>query len=180
MPYESGNGDRNKKKNAGAIGIYWTGASQPLLLTPGGFPEMQAGKKEPGRSTDPLTLDKRYHFFPQLNLFLTIPPTNDKIVARAFNIRQLLDEKGIDYLYVTSFPPLGKVSASYHYQLEVASHAGSITYALQAGPSGLTISKDGRVEWKPPAQPADETVIVSLKDASGQELLHSFHVVTVP
>ncbi len=141
---------------------------------------MQAGKKEPGRSTDPLTLDKRYHFFPQLNLFLTIPPTNDKIVARAFNIRQLLDEKGIDYLYVTSFPPLGKVSASYHYQLEVASHAGSITYALQAGPSGLTISKDGRVEWKPPAQPADETVIVSLKDASGQELLHSFHVVTVP
>jgi hypothetical protein len=178
--------NNKKKPNANAaaaahskpVEIFTTGSSQPLVSQE--FPEMQGGKKEPGRSSDPLTMDKRYHFFPQLNLFLTIPPSNDKIVAHPFDVRQELDKRGIDYLYVTSSPPAGKISKPYRYKLEVASKTGGVTCALQSGPTGLTISKDGNVAWTPPSQPVDETVIVSVKDTSGQEVLHSFRVVTAP
>ncbi|MDR3401129.1 MAG: hypothetical protein P4L99_01425 [Chthoniobacter sp.] len=170
---------QRKKKVPPAIGVYSTGATQPLLQIPDGFKEMEPAARQPGRHFDPISVDQRYHFFPQLNLILTIPPTNDRIVARAFNLRQALDGKGVDYLYVTSSPPAGKVSTPYHYQLEAASHSGDVTFSLQSGPKDLSISKGGKVTWTPPSKPADETVIVSLKDKSGQELLHTFRVVTV-
>jgi hypothetical protein len=98
-------------------------------------------------------------------------------VARPVNVRQLLDEKGIDYLYVTSVPPLGKVSAHYEFQLEAASKAGGVKFALQTGPAGLTISSDGKVAWEAPAKPVEENVIVSLKDVSGQEAFHTCRIV---
>ena len=138
---------------------------------------MQTAKETPGRNKDPLTADKRYHFYPQLNLLLTIPPTNNKIVARPLDVRAMLDKKGIDYLYVVSSAPVGKVSAAYHYKLDVASH-GKVQFTLQSGPRGLTVSKTGDVVWNAPAEPADEMVSVSLKDESGQETSHTFRVIT--
>jgi hypothetical protein len=99
-------------------------------------------------------------------------------VARPLDIRSILDKKGIDYLYVTSTAPLGKVGGLYRYQLQVASRNGGLKYALQSGPSGLKISNTGEVTWKAPAEPADEIVIVSVKDTTGQETLHTFHVGT--
>ncbi len=165
------------KKATNTIGIFLEGTSRALLQMSEEFKEMRIAKQGAGRG-DPITADKRYHFYPQLNLLLTIPPTNNKIVARPLNILSLLDQKGIDYLYVLSTAPLGQVSAPYRYKLEAASRAGKVKFALQSGPPGLTISADGAVAWKAPAEPKDETVIVSLKDASGQETLHTFHVVT--
>ncbi|HSI14157.1 MAG TPA: trypsin-like peptidase domain-containing protein [Chthoniobacter sp.] len=180
VPYEHDSGDRKKKNNANAVSIYWSGASQPLVQAPEEFPEMQPTKQEANRTNDPITRDKRYHFFPQFNLLLTIPLANNRIVVRSFDVHQLLEEKGIDYLYVTSFAPLGKAGAPYHYKLEADSKAGGVSFTLQSGPTGLTVSKEGEVAWTPPAKPADETVIVSLKDTSGQEQIYSFHVVTTP
>jgi len=177
VPYDMIHAGREKKTGK-TIGIYLSGTNQALLQIPEQFKEMQTGSQEIGRmNQDPITLDKRYHFFPQLNVLLTIPPTNDKIVAHPLNIRQIMDEKGIDYLYVTSIAPLGKVSHPYRFKLEAASKAGGVKFALQSGPSGLTISTDGTVSWNAPPKPAEETVIVSLKDASGQESLHTFRIV---
>jgi hypothetical protein len=167
-----------EKKKAKTISIYLSGTNQALLQLSEEFKEMQTGRQEVGRmNQDPITMDKRYHFFPQLDVLLTIPPTNDKIVAHPLNIRQILDEKGIDYLYVTSIAPLGKVSTPYRFKLEAASKAGGVKFSLQSGPTGLTISSDGAVAWNAPAKPAEETVIVSLKDRSGQEALHTFRIV---
>ena len=167
-----------EKKKAKTISIYLSGTNQALLQLSEEFKEMQTGRQEAGRmNQDPITMDKRYHFFPQLDVLLTIPPTNDKIVAHPLNIRQILDEKGIDYLYVTSIAPLGKVATPYRFKLEAASKAGGVKFSLQSGPTGLTISSDGAVAWNAPAKPAEETVIVSLKDGSGQEALHTFRIV---
>jgi hypothetical protein len=59
------------------------------------------------------------------------------------------------------------------------SNAGGVKYALQSGPRGLTVSPEGVVDWTPPPMPGDETVIVSLKDSSGQETLHTFQISVV-
>jgi hypothetical protein len=174
VPYNNSPGKQARE----TIGIYLQGNTQALLQMSDEFKEMATNQRGPRLTADPLTADKRYHFFPQLNLLLTIPPTNDKIVARSLDVRHLLDEKGIDYLYVTSSAPLGKVSASYRYKMDAVSKAGGVKFKLQSGPEGLTVSGEGEVAWKTPDQPADETVIVSMKDASGREMLNTFHVVT--
>ncbi|MEA3211266.1 MAG: serine protease Do [Chthoniobacter sp.] len=178
VPYNAASSGR-EKKTPKTIGIYLAGSSQALLQMPEELKEMQTGAKGEGsRSSEgPITLDKRYHFFPQMELLLTIPPTNDKIVARPLNVRRLLDEQGIDYRYVTSVAPLGKVSTTYRYKLEAVSKAGGVEFTLQSGPKGLTVSTDGEVTWNAPARPVDETVIVSLKDDSGQEAFHMFRIV---
>ena len=76
-----------------------------------------------------------------------------------------------------SFAPAGKISAHYEFKLEAASKAGGVKFALQSGPKGLTVGSDGRVAWDTPSKAGEEAVIVSLKDASGQEAVHTFHVV---
>jgi len=176
IPYNESHGS-SKKKSVRSIGIYLTGSSQSLIQIPEESGQTPGASEHNRRNDDPITLDKRYHFFPHLNLLLTIPATNDKIVARSVNVRQLLDEKGIDYLYVTSIAPQGKVSAHYEFKLEAVSKAGGVKFALQTGPAGLTVSSDGKVAWEAPAKPVEENVIVSLKDASGQEAFHTCRIV---
>src|SRR6266478_2156396 len=143
VPYSADNFAGQKKKPK-TMGIYLAGSSQALVQAPEELKEMHPGTKGAGgrNFADPMTLDKRYHFFPQMDLLLTIPPANDKIVARSLNVRRLLDEKGISYCYVTSVAPLGKVSTPYRYKLEAVSNAGAVEFALQSGPKGLSVSKE--------------------------------------
>ena len=162
------------------VAIYLRGFRQPLGYLPEAFEEMDA-KDTRGQENrnEPITMEKRYHFYPQLNLFLTIPQTNDKIVSHPVDVRQILAEKGIDYLYVTSIAPPAKLGAAYRFHLEAASKAGGVTFALQSGPEGLTVSADGNVAWTVPSNAGEESVIVSVKDASGQEILHTFQIATM-
>jgi len=157
--------------------IYMSGSSQPLFYLPEAFGEMFE-KYDPnkGERADPIPMDKRYHFYPQFKLFLTIPPTNDKIVAHPVNVRQVLIEKGTDYLYVTSTAPEARAGAFYHYHLEAESKVGGISFALRSGPEGLVVKEDGNLGWMVPAKAVEESVIVSVKDLSGQEILHTFSI----
>ena len=42
----------------------------------------------------------------------------------------------------------------------------------------MTLSPDGKLQWRVPADrsPGRQTVIVSIKDASGQEIMHTFSI----
>ena len=62
--------------------------------------------------------------------------------------------------------------------MDVKSKSGGLKYKLESGPDGMTISGSGELRWDAPAAQAGKTapVIVSVKDAAGKELLHSFEV----
>ena len=80
------------------------------------------------------------------------------------------------------------------YQILVKSKAGKVTYKLESGPPGLTVSPTGRVRWRVNAGGASkQAVIVTVRDGitrpaarcrrgiesfageiSGQELIHTF------
>ena len=158
--------------------IYLAGSVQPLLKIPHPFMRMYSGEEDFTSDRETLTLDQRVHFYAQWNLLLTIPKTNDRIVAKNVDLAKMLSEKGADYLYVTNIAPPGKISAHYHWRLEAASNAGGVVFSLQSGPAGLTVSKGGEVNWDAPAKPVEETVVVLLKDSSGQESFHTFRLVT--
>ncbi len=51
-----------------------------------------------------------------------------------------------------------------------------MTYKLESGPPGMTVTPQGMLRWPVPATFADKTadVIVSVKDGSGQEIFHTF------
>lgn len=126
---------------------------------------------------DELSLDKRVHFIPDAKVIVTIPASNDRLVVHRFDVEQALEKSGIDYLFVTSQPPTSvKKAESLTYQLAVKSKKGGLKYKLESGPKDMTISDSGKLTWQVPADFAEKetSVIVSIRDAGGQECFHTF------
>jgi hypothetical protein len=124
--------------------------------------------------------EPRVRYLPEFNLVLTIPKSNDMVIARRFDLAGTLKKSGTDYLVVTSAPRLEVVTGqNFTYTLEVLSKAGGVKYTLDAAPDGMTVSQEGKIAWKVGPRPADgrAPVIVSIRDANGQETAHAFTLV---
>lgn len=176
VPYSDSERYGSGKKVPPVASIYLSGTTTPLVSLPSEFSEIADRKERTNNRTDPITADKRFHFYPQLNRFITIPMTNDRVIARPLEVRKILEEKGIDYLYVTSTPPPATASSPYEYQLTGETKSGTVTFSLQTGPNGLSVSKNGIVKWTPPAGATSETVIVEVKNSAEQSSLHTFRI----
>ena len=140
---------------------------------------MNDPQASPFDRSGPLSIDKRVHFFPTANLLVNIPTMRDQLVLHRLDVNAALEKAGIDYLYVTSLPPTtASRGSTFTYTIAVKSRQGSIRYTLDSGPDGMTISDHGDLKWSVPAsEPVGrQGVIVTIKDASGQEILHSFNI----
>jgi len=60
----------------------------------------------------------------------------------------------------------------------VKSRKGGVKVKLESGPPGMTVSGQGRVSWKVPADfaPGEVDVILGIGDASGQETFQTFRL----
>lgn len=131
----------------------------------------------PRTATDKMTPEKRLHVMPGRGIVVTIPDTDDCVILQHFSLPKLLDDTGIEYLFAESVPPhflpRGK---DLSYQISVRSKRGGVTFELQSGPDGMTVSPTGLVTWRRPKQFSDKSVsvIISIKDANGQEMFHTF------
>lgn len=126
-----------------------------------------------------LNLSKRFHFLPSANLIATIPYSNDQIVIRRVSITEELEKKGINYLFVCSTPPRKAIRGRlYTYQIEAQSRAKGLTFSLDGGIDGMSLSKNGRLDWTVPHNYPDNQVgvIVTIRDSAGQEIAHAFNV----
>ena len=127
----------------------------------------------------PIQGHQRMHLYPQHRLLVTIGGKGEEVVLRTFDVLKELDESGLDYLLVTSRSPWSVIKgASYRYPVRVLSKRGGTSIALESGPPGMTISKEGVLTWNPPTEFKEPDVNVTLlvKDAGGQEVLHAFSV----
>jgi hypothetical protein len=123
------------------------------------------------------TSDKRVHLIPDAKLIITIPSTNDRLILHRFDIDEALEKAGINYLLVTSQPPLiAKKGATLTYQVTAKSKKGGVKLKLEAGPPGMRLMPGGKLTWDVPNNyPEKEVqVILIVTDASGQECFHSF------
>jgi hypothetical protein len=66
----------------------------------------------------------------------------------------------------------------YQYQLVVKSKKGGVKFKLESGPKEMKMDGNGLLTWQVPAgNAAKETdVIVTVSDATGQEMFHTFKV----
>ena len=126
-----------------------------------------------------LSLADRIHFFPQFNLLAVINEGRNELVLRKINILKHLDETGIDYLFVSSHAQtvVGR-GAAYNYTIAVKSKNGDVRYKLESGPDGMEVAENGELTWNVPDshQTGPVGVIVSITDASAQEIYHSFNL----
>jgi len=165
---------RGAQKNS-TLSIYTTG-DRRLLLTLNDLELPEAGDQVWGRR-EGLSADERIHFFPDANLLITISDDRDELILHQFRITDALEKAGIDYFFVTSIPPKSvRRGKTYTYQIVTRSKRGDVKYKLEGGPEGMKISPTGRLDWNVPSQqpPGPINVIVSINDASGQEVYHSF------
>lgn len=126
---------------------------------------------------DPVGVWKRFWLNPDAQVVVTLPPGNAEVELTRFDLDAALEKAGTDYLFVPADPPVtARKGDRYTHQLAVRSKRGGVRCKLDAGPRGMTVSADGRVEWPVPADFPDKTtpVIVSITDASGQEVFKSF------
>jgi hypothetical protein len=173
---ESGS-PRSKPGNCATVSVYTT-LDKRLLITLPEFSEVSRGQQY-GFRPEGLPVEKRIHFFPSANLILTVGDTRDQLVLRRFVVTDALDKAGIDYLFVASTPPRVALKGQpYTYQPDVKSKRGGVKVSLDSGPEGMTIDGSGSLHWNVPDSFAGASagVILSVKDASGQEIYHTFNV----
>jgi hypothetical protein len=149
---------------------------QRLDLDP--MPELQPESRgrNPGFGQD-LSVSERVFLAPQYGKLVTLAPSRDYIVSRAFDVIAALGRAGIDYLFIDSVPPtVVRPGQAYRYPIRVKSKAGGVKFTLSSGPEGMSLSEDGLVTWDVPAGigVGQHGVIITVENASGQTLFHSF------
>ncbi len=125
-----------------------------------------------------LAWEKRIFYYPLSNLLVTLGGDRDKVTLRRVDIADQLDKSGVDYLAVLSRPPAAKAGTIFSYKVDIRSKKGSVKVKLESGPKDLKVTPDGQVTWQTPTKPEDMSpdVVLTISDASEQEIFHNFHI----
>jgi hypothetical protein len=126
-----------------------------------------------------LAYDQRILFIPDANVLIHIPADRTKIMLRRLNVQEELEKSGQEYLVIASEPPAtAKKGQNYAYQMAVKSKHNDISYRVESGPPGMTVTKSGMVTWQVPADfdGPDVDVIIGIRSGSGKEQFQSFRI----
>ncbi|MCA9197201.1 MAG: hypothetical protein KDA87_06660 [Planctomycetales bacterium] len=132
---------------------------------------------DPDQNTRLRAWHKRLWLVPILNTIVSVPFDGDQVWLHDFDIEAELKNSKIDFLFVDSVPPPTlEPGETFQYSLSVQSKHGQVKCKLDSGPPGMTCTESGTIAWHVPndiRQPRHD-VLVSISDASGQSVFHSF------
>lgn len=120
--------------------------------------------------------ERRLLWLPIVDALVTVPSGYEQLVIQHFNVKEELDNSGVDYFRVASSPPhLLERGKKLTYPIDVLSKSGKVQYALESGPPGAAVSAEGKLTWDVPAnfEPHEAVLLVKLTDGSGRELIHA-------
>jgi S1-C subfamily serine protease len=143
------------------------------------MPEMAGTSRQAGGHPDGLVVDKRFHFIPAARLFITIPPTNDRLVLRRLDIDQAIARSEKPLLLVTSPGELSvRPRQEIVHQVQARSSKGPVRFELTSGPAGLSVSSEGMLSWRAPIAGGNEVheAVVTISDASGRQIFHTIRI----
>jgi hypothetical protein len=125
-----------------------------------------------------LPWEKRVFCYPSAGLLITLSAQKDRLVLRRVDLAEQLEKSGADYLAVVSRPPRARAGTLFTYKVDIRSKKGGVRVKLESGPEGMKVTSDGRVSWSVPAKPGspEADVVLTIQDASGQELSHRFAI----
>lgn len=175
MFFRIGQGGHDGPKN---FNFFLLGNNQPFAVMPNfaGF-DTQTNTYAEGNGRR--SSDRRYNLLPNSEVLVALPATNDRLLLRRFNMRELLDKSGVDYLMVTSVAPtVATRGQAYRYDMSVLAKKGGVKYRVDSGPPGMKISAQGQVTWPVPRTIVESQldIILTVSDAAGQETFHTFRL----
>jgi hypothetical protein len=139
----------------------------PTLEPVQGLIDWRSGHNQP--------FDRHVYLIPDAKLLILIPPANDRLILRRFDLDALLDRSGVDYLFVTGpVPRAATAGQTFTYAPAVRSRKGGVKLKLESGPDGMKLAA-GKLTWDVPGDLTGKSVdvILSIADASGQEVFHT-------
>jgi hypothetical protein len=174
---DDGIGDQRRKKETT---IHIAGDARPIA-TLGGLDLFRQGDRpwERDPNSSPLPVDQRVFLIPAAKMLAVIPWSGDKLVLYRFDLDEALEKSGVDFLVAASEPVISAVKGrEYVYPIVVKSKQGKVKFKLESGPRGMSVSGDGKLTWNVPADFAEAKVdvLLTIGDASGQEIFHSFEI----
>jgi hypothetical protein len=160
---------------SGKLTVYKSSDAKPLGPA-GDFPAWKKPEVQADPWNNELTWDRRILFDPRHGRMVFITQKNDRVVNRVFNLKDVLDRAGVDYLVTLSRPQTTYIRGKeWRYQLKTMSRAGGATYKLEFAPEGMSVDADGLITWTPgPQATQKESVILCITDASGEQTYHNF------
>jgi S1-C subfamily serine protease len=141
--------------------------------------EMAGSSRRPQSDQDGMTIDKRFHFIPQANLLITIPPSNDRLVLRRLDLDRAIENSPRPLLFVGSPSEISaRPRQKLVHQVVARSSGGTVRYELTSGPAGLSVTPDGTLSWNVPLDGGGKSfeVILTVSDSSGRQLFHTIHL----
>jgi len=125
-------------------------------------------------------IDSHVFFIPHAKAVAVIPRPGDRIVLYKLDVDVHLAKTETDYLFITSQPPGVVPGKQFEYQIDAKTKKGGLKYKLEFGPDGLLVGADGKVTWDVPGDFAKpENAAVTVSDASGQEVIHTFELTPI-
>jgi hypothetical protein len=167
---------------APSLNVY-SAADKTLIVTLRDLGELSAQPRTADRATareqnNMGIVDRRIFLVPQADLLVVLAEDRDELILRRINLIAELDKSGADYLFVANAPVrTAERGRPYRYGMDVKSKRGGVTYKLESGPRGMRVETDGVLTWSVPSSSDEQaSVIVSIRDDSGREILHGFTI----
>jgi hypothetical protein len=163
-----------------------TMADRRIIYSETGFKELLAERVSSWHDILGATMcgrEPRVQWLVDQKMLVTLPASNDRVIFRPWDVPALVKKSGEDYLWLASLPPhVAYKGDKLRYQISVVSRSKGLKYRLAEKPQGMSISPKGQVAWDVPDNFAEEIapVIVTITDAEGNELIHSFELKIAP
>jgi Putative Ig domain len=148
--------------------------SKPLGPLPGGEEVAAWAKDDKEWATK---LAQRLVFAPDPGQLIFCAPDSDLAHVYPVNLSALLAASGRGVAFTSTPPAEARPGTAYSYQATAAGEPGPITFALEAGPPGMTVTRAGALSWPQPGgeQTSHEVRLVATT-ASGKKAVQSFRV----
>ncbi|HKB02515.1 MAG TPA: serine protease [Gemmataceae bacterium] len=162
------------REQRGPATLHMAGDQRPLVT----IPDLPVPANANPWDREKIGLDQRLHFIPSAKMLVALAPANDHLIVYKLDLDEALEKSGVDYLLVTSTPVgAARRGGEYVYQIQVKSKKGGVKYKLESGPPGMTVEGTGRLTWRVPAAGESEVqVLLTISDAVGQEIFHTFRI----
>jgi hypothetical protein len=159
------------------ISVHLAGDARPIATLGDLLPKQDRRSAISGNGSR-LSLDQRLNYFPESSALTVVGQADSTLDIIKVDLDAELEKSGIDYLYVSSRPPLtADAGKPFSYQVTVKSKKNGVKIGLASGPDGMQVDASGKVSWNVPARLKEEIdVILSISDASGQETFQTFRL----
>ena len=163
----------------GSMQVYASGSITPIGPV-GDFPGLSGNSQaiSGAWARTPFVFDRHIVFDPSHGRIILIPPEHDRVIQRDFNLEQLLEASGVNYLVVTSRPDTNVMPGeTWRYKIETLSNAGGIKFTLEFGPDDMEMDDDGTLTWNVPVNHSGtEKVVILIENEDGEATYHNFEL----